>query len=270
MQEFRAGLGFNVGGFAGTVIQGWRDFDFTENFTLAAGAGGGNNTSPVLGRDVTATAYSRTNHSEGNTPFTTARLAGRIGDRARIVGSFVKADLSSESTESESISGSLASFDIMRFFGGRTENATGKTDGNDWRGEARLEAEVVDGVEVSFGYTSGHRELDGSEVVLSLYQNTTNFVGADPRDVSVLLQALDALERDTRALEGTVSLTGIGPAKVWVAGAQSHEDLTLSPSAAQVGRPRRPGWLVRPQSPTDLGRPRPRPRRPRPIPRRSE
>lgn len=234
VQEFRAGLGFSAGGFAGSIVQGWRDYDSTEDFTLAAGAEGGNNARPVLGRDVTATAYTRTSHAEGNTPFTSARVAGRLGERARIVGSYSQADLSTESRDEDSLAGSLVSFDIARFFTGRDETAVGTTDGKDWRGEARLETEVIDGVDFSVGYSTRHRELDGTELISTLYRNTTNFVGADPRDIAVLIDAANALERDERALEGTVSLSGIGPAKLWVSWTQAHQNLTLTPDAAQV------------------------------------
>lgn len=234
VEEFRAGLGFNVGAFAGNVTQGWRSIDSTEEFSLAPGAGGGNNTRPVLGRDVTARDYRRTNTFEGSTPFTTARVAGRLGDRARLVGTFTKADLSTDSSMVESIDGDLVSFDIARFFGGRREEATGKTDGNDWRGELRLEAEVVDGVDFSAGYLARHRELDGAEVMSSLYSSTTNFSGVDPRSITVLLDAANALSREEKALEGTISLSGLGPARFWVSATQVNQEIDMTADAAQV------------------------------------
>ncbi|MBI4915317.1 MAG: hypothetical protein HY825_05665 [Acidobacteria bacterium] len=234
VEEYRAGLGFNVGGFAGNVTQGWRSIESTEDFALAPGAGGGNNTRPVVGRDVTARDYSRTNSFEGSTPFTTARVAGRLGDHARLVGTFTKADLSTDSAMVESIDGSLVSFDLARYFGGRREEATGKTDGNDWRGEIRLEAEVVEGVEFSAGYLARHRELDGAEVMSTLYSNTTNFSGLDPRSIEVLLDAANALSREEKALEGTISLSGLGPARFWISATQVDQEIDMTVDAAQV------------------------------------
>ena len=65
--EFRAGLGFNASVFSGSITQGWRRFHDDETLSLVPGAGNGNNSDPVLGRNITASGITRSSHNSGST-----------------------------------------------------------------------------------------------------------------------------------------------------------------------------------------------------------
>ena len=56
--EYRIGAGFHFANVSGSVTQGWRRFSGDETLTLT-GPSTGNNTAPILGRDITATSISR-------------------------------------------------------------------------------------------------------------------------------------------------------------------------------------------------------------------
>lgn len=234
VQEFRAGIGFAAGGFSGQVLQGWRDYDSTEGFSLLPGAGDGNSSRAVLGQDVTLSDYSRTSHAEGNAPMTTAHVAGMLGGWGRLVVNYTRASLDSDSRDDEALSGNLVSFDIYRFFGGRDEAARARTEGNDWRGEARLEAEVADGFEVSATYLERHRTLDGWDTITSLYTDTTTLSGGLPGDVTTVLDARTAMDRTEKMAEATASYSRLGPVTLWAAYAETKQDITVTPDAAEI------------------------------------
>jgi hypothetical protein len=232
VQEFRAGIGFNAGGFSGQVLEGWRDYDSTEGFSLFDGTG--NNSQPVLGQDVTLSDYARTDHASGTTPMTMAHVAGMLGNWGRLVLDYTRANLDSDTYDDEALSGNLVSFDIYRFFSGGTETASAKTSGNDWRGEARLEAEVTDGFELSASYLERHRTLDGWDTITTLYTDTTTLSGGLPGDVTTLLNARTAMDRDEKMTEATASYSKLGPFTLWAGFAETKQDITVTPDAAQI------------------------------------
>lgn len=234
VHELRAGVAFSVGGFRGTVMQAWRSFDETEKVGLLRGAGGGNSSRLVLGRDQTLDAYGRRTHTEGDVPMTTAYLSGRLASRVRLVASFVRAEADPESSQAETLSGSLVSFDLARYFGGLSETARAKAEAPDWRGSARVEAEIVDGVDLVAGYSRRHRELDGWATVASLYTATASFGGADPKDVRTLVESNTAMERDEKTVEATVSSRNLGPVRLWAGWSKADQELTVTPDAAEI------------------------------------
>ena len=177
--EARAGVGLHFNGFQATVVEAWRSFHETDAYSLAPGAGGGNNPGPVLGQDQTLDSFKRNDRSDGSYAVTTGSFAGTVSERLRFTGSFVKSDTQSNLSEDESSSGSLVSFEIARFFSGLSQTTHAKVSAPDWRGTARVEADPIDGFEASGGYTRSHRELDGFALISSLYAGSVNYAGLD-------------------------------------------------------------------------------------------
>jgi hypothetical protein len=232
--EVQAGVGFHVGTFAGTVLQGWRKFDSTDNAFLLPGAGDGNNGGPVLGKDINLSSYSSSTSSYGTFPMTNAYVSGMLTDGVRIVGSYVRADMHSDTLDLESASGSLASFKLARFFSGLSEAVTARSESLNWRGEARVEYEPFEGLELVAGYTKTHRDQDGLATIGDLYANTINFSGANPGSISTLLTASTAMERDENVLQLKASTRNLGPVQLWAGWGDSKQDLTVTPAAAEI------------------------------------
>ncbi len=232
--ELRAGAQFHLGTFSATVLEAWREFHQTDELALVPGAGAGNNSVPVLGQSVSLDQLSRRDRTEGSYAVTTGSFSGAIGERVRVSGSFARADFQAELNDDESLTGNLVSFELARFFGGLDQVARGKADAPDWRGNALIETEPVDGLDISLGYTRTHRELDGFAFVTSLYSSTVNYAGLDPRDVTTLLAATTAMDRDEKALEAKVATRNLGPVKLWAAWSKADQDLTLTPDAAEI------------------------------------
>lgn len=235
--DVQVGAAFHVGSFAATVLQGWRNLDQEESATLALGAGTGNSTNPVLGHDIKLDGLNRHSTSSSSSPFTTGYLSGRIGDRVRVMGSYVKTDFRSNFSQREDASGSLASFKLSRFFQGLTATVGSRATAPDWRGEVSVNAELVDNLDLAVGYTKRHRQLDGWALISSIYANSTNFSGADTRDVSTLANANNAMDRDEKQVEAKVTYHGLGPVSLWGSYAKADEALTVTPDAAEVVLP---------------------------------
>jgi hypothetical protein len=233
-QEVRGGVGFHLGTFAGSVIQGWRIFDSGETVRLLFGAGGGNNATPVLGRDITLSDYTRSTDSEGTFPMTNAYVSGMLTGGVRLVGSFVRADMNSETDDKVAGAGSLASFKLSRFYTGFTESVRARSESLNWRGEVRVEWEPVDGLQLLAGYTKRHRDQDGWATFADMFANTVNFSGADPKVINTLLTSNTAMERDENVLELKASTRNLDPLHLWAAYGSSKQDLTVTPDAAEI------------------------------------
>ncbi len=234
VEEARVGVALHWAAFEGSVVQGWRSFDSTDSVALAPGAGDGNSAVPILGEDQTLSDYARRTHSKGNTPVTTAFFRGLLGDRVRVVGSYVNGEYDSDTSERESLSGNLVSFQIQRFFTGLTGTVRSRAENPYWRGGLRVEADLLDNVDLVVGYTKRHREVDGWSMIYDLYTGAINFSGANPGDVARTLDTRNAMERDENVVEARVAARDLGPFRLWAAYSRSKEDLTVTPDAAEI------------------------------------
>ena len=234
VQEVSGGVGFHVGTFSGNVLQGWRIFDSGQTDALVYGAGAGNNTTPVLGRDITLSNYTRTTSSGGTFPMTNAYVSGTLTPGLRLVGSYVRADMKSATDDEVAGAGSLASFKLSRFYTGFTESVQARSESLNWRGEARVEWEPTDGLQLLAGYTKRHRDQDGWATIAEMYANTVNFSGADPKVINTMLTSNTAMERDENVLELKASTRNLGPVQLWGAYGTSKQDLTVTPDAAEI------------------------------------
>ncbi|HEU4523131.1 MAG TPA: hypothetical protein VFT12_14075 [Thermoanaerobaculia bacterium] len=233
-QEIRAGAAFQFGRVHGQLTQGWRDFNGRENFALDAGEASGNNTVPILGRNVTISSFSRDSRTDVSAPFTNAYLIGQINSRLRLVGSFVHLSAETDGLEDESLTGSLASFALGRFFGGLNESVDSRASNTTWRGEGRAEFSIRDGVDLVATYRKRHRELDGAAAIRSLFIDTVTFGGADQGDLEEISDARNAIEREDDTFGATIAARALGPFSIRAGYRQTMEDVTLTPDLSQI------------------------------------
>lgn len=241
--EYRVGLGFSAGGFRGAVVQGWRNFDSVNSMTLAPGAGNGNNPRPVLGRPVTADGINVHTRTEVDTPFLNAYVTGRLFDRIRVVGAFVRAKADADTDETGEMTGRFASFALQRFFAAGTQTAAGSAESLNWRGEGRFEVQILRGVDLVAGYKTSHRELDGHSLVTERYLDTVNFSGADPRDLSRVLEATTAWRRDEDLAEAKLVVSPVTWLRLWGSAAKVNQDITIVPALAEIVVPGNQGGV---------------------------
>lgn len=232
--EYRVGLGFAAGAFRGAVVQGWRSLDSVNAMTLVPGAGNGNNVRPVLGQPITADGISLQTRSSVDTPFLNAYVTGRLFDRVRLVGSYVRADAEADIDETGEMTGRFASFALQRFFGTGTQAASGTAENLNWRGEGRVEVEIARGVDLVAGYRSSHRELDGHSIVTERYLDTVNFSGADPGDLTRVLAATTAWERDEDLAEARLVVSPAAWLRLWGSAGKVNQDIRITPALAEI------------------------------------
>ncbi|HET7433423.1 MAG TPA: hypothetical protein VFN10_01785 [Thermoanaerobaculia bacterium] len=233
-RELRVGAGFEFGPVAGQVTQGWRTFRGRETLSLAPGANNGNNSNPVSGKPVNVSNLTRDERTDVDTPFTTLSITGQATSRIRLVGSFARFAADSDSTGADDATGSLASFALGRFFTGLTEQSSSRAKNTTWRGSARGEMSVNDRVDLTAGYRREHRELDGSALIRTLYLQSVTFGGVDPRDVEVILNAKNALEREEDIIDASVSVRPFAPVTLRAGISQSNMDVTVAPDLSEI------------------------------------
>ncbi len=233
-QEVRGGVAFDVGPVTGRIVQGWRQFRETDSVSLAPGELNGNNAGPVLGVPVTLSDLNRKTSTKTNTPSTSAVITGRLGSRVRLIGSYQRASAEADTNESESLSGNLVSFEISRFFAGLTETASTRSKATFWRGSGRAELSLTDGVDLSAGFSRRHRYMDGFALVSDLYLNAVTFAGADPKDLLVLLQAQNAMDRTDNVYDVALSARGLGPFALRAGWSQTKQDVTVTPDLSEI------------------------------------
>ena len=233
-REIRIGAGFEAGPVQGQFTQGWRSFAGRESLTLAPGANNGNNPSPVLGRPITIGELTREERTDVDTPFTTLYVTGQATSRIRLIGNFARFASDSDSEGSDDVTGSLASFALGRFFNGISESSAARAKNTTWRGGARAEIVFNDKVDLTAGYRREHRELDGSALIRTLYLQSITFGGADPRDIEVILNATNALEREEDVLDAGVSVRPLTPLAIRIGISQSSTDVTVTPDLSEI------------------------------------
>jgi hypothetical protein len=233
-RELRVGAAFELGPVEGQVTQGWRSFRGRESLTLAPGANNGNNTNPVLGRPITIGGLTREERTDVDTPFTTLNLAGQATSRIRLTGNFARFAADSDSDGSDDVTGSLASFALGRFFNGLSETSSARAKNTTWRGAARADITFNPMVDATAGYRREHRELDGSALFRTLYLQTVTFGGVDPRDVEVILNASNALEREEDVLDASVSVRPLTSLSLRAGLSQSNTDVTVTPDLSEI------------------------------------
>jgi hypothetical protein len=231
--EFRAGFGFSTAVFSGSITQGYRRFHNDETLSLVPGAENGNNAAPVLGRPITASGITRTSHDSGSTPFTNAYVTGAFDPRFKVVGNYTRFSAKSDGNESESDAGSFASFELGRFFNGITESIDNRAKNTTWRGGVRGELSIVENVDVLAGFEREHRNLEGSALINTLYLQSVTFGGADPRDLAVIINSNNSLER-TEDLAHVALSARPGPWSFRVGASETEQHVTVTPDLSEI------------------------------------
>jgi len=236
-QEFYVGLAFTTRFLQGTVLQGWREVDGTTTDTLAPGAGGGNNPGNIAGQPMELESFDRSTRSEAETPVTTVNLTGRINESARLVATYVRADYDGDTNMNESLTGSLASFELLRFFGGLDQSVQSRTENPFWRGELRLDWDISRKVGMKIGYEARDRTLSGWSMISSLYSDTLNFGGFDPQDITTLVEAETGFEREDSVASVRFDFRDLGAFSLWAEYASADQDLDVTADVAQIVLP---------------------------------
>ena len=231
--EYRVGAGFHFANVSGSVTQGWRRFSGDETLSLT-GPSTGNNTTPILGRDPTATSISRHDSTTVGTPFTNAYVTGQFADRIKLTGNFVRFNASSNGDETEAAAGSFVSFNISRFFAALNESARSQAKNNTWRAGARAEVGLAENVDVFAGFDREHRELDGTALLSDIFLQTVNFGGADPKDVTTILNATSSMERTEDNVRAGISARAIGPFAIRAEVRETEVDANVSPDLEEI------------------------------------
>jgi hypothetical protein len=235
--EFYLGLNFATKAVFGTFIQGWRSFEGKNRQDLAPGEGVGNNPGTSLGQEVELDSFDRTTRTSADTPVTTFHITARASGQVRLVGSYVSADYESDTTMDEMLSGSLVSFQLSRFFQGLDQTIESRTENEYSRGEARFEFDLSEKAGLKVGYQVRERELEGWAMVSSLFMDTLNFGGFDPRDIQVLVESESGYEREDRIANFRLDFRNFGAFSFWGDYAVNNQSLDISQDVAQIVLP---------------------------------
>jgi hypothetical protein len=232
--EFRIGAGFHLGLFRGSVTEGWRSVRGNESLSLVSSSGNGNNPDPLLGRPVSANTILRTDRSRVSTPFTNLYVTGQLDKRLRLTGNYVRFAADSTGDGFENTTGSFVSFALSRFFNGLTEQASSQAKNTTWRGGARAEMTVRDGIDAFAGYQKEHRDLEGSALVDTIFLQTLTFGGVDPRDVERVLNAHGSIARGEDVVNAGASARALGPFAIRVEVRDAKQNVTVSPDLSEI------------------------------------
>jgi hypothetical protein len=223
-----------VGPVEGGVTQGWRRYRWTDTVSLIPGAGGGNNSTPVLGTPITATAINRTTENDVNTPVTSAWLTAHLFNRVKLIGSYARANQSGDATETETDAGQFVSFQISHFFSGLQETINSNAHTDYWRGSARAEINLLPNVDLTGGWTERSRTLDGSALISSLYLDAVTYAGVSVGDLLKTISATTSMERKDTIYDASVMARQLGPFAVNGGWSQTHQDVTVTPDASEI------------------------------------
>ena len=226
-QEIYGGAAFDAGPVTGQVTQGWRKLHEVETQDLVPGAGAGNGSGTVLGVPVALDNFHRTTKNDANTPITNAAVAARLGNRVKLIGSYVRAAAEADVTEREDFAGNLVSFGISRIFAGLTDTISSRAENTAWRGSGRVEANLADGIDLSAGWSKNHQELDGFALISDLYLQTVTFAGLDPRDLLQTIEAKTSVERTDEIFDARVDARAFGGLSVFAGGSQNKQRVTV-------------------------------------------
>jgi hypothetical protein len=233
-QEFRVGAAFNAGAVSGEVIQGWRKYHEVENDTLVPFGGPGNNTTPILGKNVAANTLTSSSVTDVNTPVTSAFVRGFALPNLQISGFYVRANATGDDSTADGASGSFASYAISRFFTGFSGNASTAPTSLTWRAGGRAEWHVMSGLDVSAGYTERDQTWDNRALLSELYTGTSTFTGFSLADFQALTTTQTNLENREKIADVQVSAKALGPFGIRIGYSRINQDLTVAEDPAEI------------------------------------
>lgn len=232
--EVRLGLAFDLGKFQGELAQGWRNLDTEENVSLLTGTGSGNNIREVLGREIELDSLERQSQFDADMPTTTFHINGELHERVRVLGSYIRTELESTLDEQEMAMGSLASFQISRFYDGLNETISSDTDGEQWR--AHLQADVLLPANWKWrvSWTNLNRDLNGHALITTLYTDAVTFGNSNPQDFLNQLDARTYVEREEERLETTITTPNLRGFRLWAGFTRASVDSRIDADLAEI------------------------------------
>jgi hypothetical protein len=233
-RELRLGASFRFASVYGRVTQGWRTFEGTETLALGSGAGAGNNPGSIRGQPVTAGTIVRTSDLDGSTPFTNLFVTGRFANRIQATATFVRFAAESDASEDENATGNFASFALGRFYRGLESSIASSAQNDTWRGGARVEATIVPNVDVAAGYEREHSDISGSALINTLFLQSITFGGADPRDLTEVIDANSGVEREEDVFHLTAAARAVGPFSFRAEFRNTSQDVTIAPDIVEI------------------------------------
>jgi len=233
-QLYRVGLGFNYAGIQAGFTQGWRMYDWKDVAALVPGAGGGNNTAPVIGQTLTADSATSTQNNKINTPVTNAWISGTLFSRIKLIGTYIKADGSNETQYAEADAGKFVSFEIARFFSGLGETVSSRARTDFWRASARAEVSIVQNVDLAGGWSENKRVLDGQALISTLFLDTVTYAGQSTGDLLSQINARTQVDDLTRVYDASVTARQLGPFSVNAGWTQTQQDVNATPDASEI------------------------------------
>lgn len=235
--EYYVGVNFHTDTVVGTFIQGWREFEGTDRNRLAPGEGAGNDPGDTLGQEIVLDSFDRSTTTNAETPVTTFNMAVRASDQVRLIGSYVRADYEGDTSLNEDLSGNLVSFQLARFFRGLDQTISSRTENPYSRGEFRFELDLSPKIGVKAGYEARRRDLRGWALISSLYLDTVNLGGFDPRDITTLVDAENGYQRDDNILRARADFRDFGAFSAWAEFASNDQQLDVSEDISQIVLP---------------------------------
>jgi hypothetical protein len=244
-QEFRAGLAFNTGVVSGEVVQGWRKYHETENLALVSGAGSGNNTSPVLDKNITASSLTRSSVTDINTPVTSAFVRGFAMPNLQLSGFYVRSNASGDDSTAETAAGSFASFNrfsapslqsqnFSGFFTGLLGASYATPKSLSWRAGGRAEWHVMSGLDLTAGYTQRDQTWDNQALLSDLFTGTSTFTGFSQADFLSLIATQTSIERKEKQFDVQASARFFGPFGIRLGYSRINQDLTVTEDSAEI------------------------------------
>ena len=232
--EFRVGVAFDAGPVSGQVLQGWRQFRGSETTSLAPGAGNGNNPGTILNVPITLSSQSRTAKTDVDTPVTSAVVTGKLGSAVRLTANYVRADADTEDSQSESLAGSLISYQLLNYYKTLAETSSATSNALYWRGGIRADLHLAKGFDLSAGYNRRSRELDGYALITDLYGGLMTFPQIDPADVTTIVESRTRMEREEDMYDVRMSIKPSGPFSFRIGYAVNDADITVVNDPSEV------------------------------------
>lgn len=233
-QEIRVGAGFRAGPVSGEFLQGWRIYHESEDLNFIGGKGAGNNPGTVLDKTQTLSSFKSSSVTDVNAPTTSIFVRGFVTDAIQLTGFYVKTIATGDDTTNESATGSLVSFPIARFFNGLTETSSSSVGNTVWRGGARFEWRVLDGINASGGFVRRHGTWDGQDLVTSLFTGTTSYTGFTLADIQTLLSARNSIERTEDVYDVQLAAKAFGPFGIRVGYSQIQQNIIVTQDPSEI------------------------------------
>jgi hypothetical protein len=169
-----------------------------------------------------------------NTPTTSVFLRGFATEAFQLIGFYVRANASGDSTDQESLSGSLVSFPLSRFFTGLTDNSSSRVQNTMWRVGGRVEWHVLDGIDVTGGFVRRHATWDGQDLVTSLFTGTSSFTGFTLADIQTILNAQNSVDRIEDVYDAQVAAKAFGPFGIRAGYSQTQQNLIVTQDPSEI------------------------------------